>query len=343
MLGALLFALMIVQAPAGQGGVEGFLELDGLLSAGDYRNYQRKEKYHDRLKILRTNLESRQRAIPSAIRERQIPVIFRTLLEIRGLCRHAMDESRKETNPKELTHREVKKLEIQLRKMVEGLTSFRLEVPYEDRHHFDVTQTIVESLRDQLLRQLFGKAIAATGPPSGSSAFQETVRFAAGSSASGSASQGLWDKDKFTEAEFTKIQYAQELDKRVEAFLEIAEARLVEIDRRWKGKEWEEKEPNPLEFYMYEELVLAYDRAIEGAMTNIDAQAELGFTPEKDIKKALKRLSKKVQEFGPRLDGLEDLIRKERDEALYDRWRKAQKSTEIARKGAAYGLGAPEE
>jgi hypothetical protein len=126
-------------------------------------------------------------------------------------------------------------------------------------------------------------------------------------------------------------------------FLKIATARLDEIDRRREGREWDEEEPNPLEFYTYEDLLHGYDRAINGIMTNIDEKARTNAAKEKDIRKALKNLKENIDKFIPRLQALEDLVREQKDLAFYKQYREALRSSDIARKGALYGLGAPEE
>ena len=67
-------------------------------------------------------------------------------------------------------------------------------------------------------------------------------------------------------------------------------------------------------------MFFAYTRALDAVMSNIDDKAEMQTASEKDIKKALKELEKKVSKFIPRLEALEDLIRSQKDEALAEQY-----------------------
>ncbi|UCF36148.1 MAG: hypothetical protein JSU96_15175 [Acidobacteriota bacterium] len=335
----LLFSLLLQAGPATPGEeVEDRLPLEETLSAKDWQKYQRETRYRNKIKIVRSGLEKKQKELDSRLGQRKLAAIYRTLAEIRGLAHHAAVLSSEESNPKELQHKEVKRLEIRLRKLSEHLEDQKLLVPYENRFHFENTTEIVEELRDQLLRQLFGQALGAPRDeerPPGS--FNLAPRVGPATSTS-SQRRGLWDLEKFTEEEFTEIQYKQELVKRVEAFLQIAEVRLKEIDRRRTGKEWEEEEPNPLEFFTYEDMLFGYMNAINGVMSSIDDQYESRRAEEKDVKKSLKKLKEKLEEFQPQLESLADLVREQRDEALYDQYMAALKASEVAYKGASYGL-----
>ena len=334
----LLLVLFQVSGPAETAGP--ILPLEDVLSEKRLAKYQSKTKYHDRLKVLREALEDKSKRLPLLIDQRNLATIYRSLGEMRTICSYAMDISLKETNEKERRSKEVKKLEIVLRKLGEILGDTKLEVPLENRVPFEQTKHRIEELREQLLRQLFGKALGT----SSSGNFQ----FTSGAMTSAPPppariQRGLWDLDKFTEEEFSEIQEEQELPKRVEVLLKIAEARFEEIDRRRNGIEWEEEEPNPLEFYTYEDMLFAYTRALDAVMSNIDEKAEMRTAPEKDIRKALKELEKKVKKFIPKLEALEDLIRSQKDEALADQYLEALKTSDVAHQGALYGLGAPTE
>jgi hypothetical protein len=335
-----LILLILLFQVDGSGEFSGpILPLDEVLSKKRLTEYYSKTKYRDRLKVLREALEVRTKRLPPLIDQRNLATIYRSLGEMRTICAQAMEISAEEANEKERRHKEVKKLEIVLRKLGEILDDTKMEVPLENRVPFDQTKQGIEELREQLLRQLFGKALGT----STSDSFQFISGGIATASATARSPQGLWDLDKFTEEEFSEIQEAQELPKRVEVLLAIAETRFEEIDRRREGLEWEEEEPNPLEFHTYEEMFFAYTRALETIMSNIDDKAEMQTASEKDIKKALKELEKKVSKFIPRLESLEGLIRSQKDEALAEQYLEALETSEIAHKGALYGLGAPAE
>ncbi len=333
----LLIVLFQVSGPAETAGP--ILPLEDVLSEKRLAKYQSKTKYHDRLKVLREALEARSKRLPLLIDQRNLATIYRSLGEMRTICSYAMDISLEETKEKERRSKEVKKLEIVLRKLGEILRDTKLEVPLENRAPFDQTKQELEELREQLLRQLFGKALGG----SSSDRFQFTSGAVTSAPVPARSQRGLWDLDKFTEEEFSDIQEAQELRKRVEVLLEIADARFDEIDRRRSGLEWEDEEPNPLEFHTYEDMLFAYTRALEAIMSNIDEKAEMRTAPEKDIRKSLKELEKKVKKFIPRLEALEDLIRSQKDEALADQYLEALETSDTAHQGALYGLGAPTE
>jgi hypothetical protein len=301
--------------------------------------YKRETKYHDRLEILRKDLEKKAKILPSCVDEMNMAKIFRNLAEIRGIANEAYLISEKESDENEQRHKEVKRLEIDLRRLGETIDNQSLAVPFEDRGQFELTKELVEKTRNQLLRQLFGRALGTRG----NKRFNFLPTPSPSPTPATASGQGLHDIDKFTEEEFSKVQLAQKIIKRVEVFIEIAKARFAEIERRRDGLEWEEKEENPLEFHTYEDMLHAYHRAVDGIMINIDAQVEARMASEDDIRKALEKLDENIRDFIERLVGFEELVRSQRDEALFLKYRQALKTSDIARKGAQYGLGAPTE
>ncbi len=308
------------------------LPLEQLLSSKELGSFLQKPRYPDRLKILREAIEQRAKRLETQIGELNLAVVFRTLAEIRGLAAHGLELAKGDLTEKDRRHREVKRMEIALRKLAIQLNDQKMDVPLEERHQFELTAELVEDFRNRLLRQLFGSALGQGTNPAGS--FGLVAR-----TASASPAQGLWDRDRFTEAEFSKVQYAQQLVKRVEVFLEIAETRLRELERRRDGVEWTGKEENPLEFYTLDDLVFAYTRAVDGIMVNIDAQVERGQAEEKDVRKALRKFEDKLGGFVSRLEGLKGYIEERRDPEFAQRWEEALRTSEIARQGIAFGLG----
>ncbi|MEJ2081617.1 MAG: hypothetical protein P8Y94_05450, partial [Acidobacteriota bacterium] len=227
--------LMLQAQPASQ---EAQIPLDQILSARDLAKYKSEERYHSKVEILRKAIERRADHLPDQIEARDLPVISRNLAEIRGLTSSALEISLNVTDKDERRHKEVKKLEIELRKLSINLGDLSLAVPLEDRTQFETTRQLLEDLRNQLLRQLFGKAIGQAAPATGMEALPEAYRASrAGYLSTAGHAQGLWDVDKFTEDEFRRIQEAQKLARRVEVFLDIAEQRLNEIDRHRNGVE----------------------------------------------------------------------------------------------------------
>jgi hypothetical protein len=309
------------------------IPLDQLLTGKQLGSFLQSPNYPDRLRILRQALEQRAKRLDNEIRELNLAVVFRTLAEIRGVVAHATELAQGQISDKEKRHREVKRMEITLRKIAIQLGDQKMDVPLEERHQFEITVELAESLRNRLLRQLFGSALGKTSAPPGS------LSLAAATGPPPPPAQGLWDRDRFTELEFSKIQYAQQLVKRVDVFLEIAESRLRELERRRDGVEWTEKEENPLEFYTLDDLVFAYTRAVDGIMVNIDSQVERGQASEKDVRKALRKFDDKLGGFVSRLEGLKGYVEERRDPEFAQRWEEALKTSEIARRGIAYGLG----
>lgn len=307
------------------------LPLEDLLTDKTLSKYKKEQKYHNRIKMLRKVFETNARSLVRNVEVRDIAKTYRSLAALRGIAFHSLQESLREENAKELRHKEVKRLEIWLRKTEEDLDDLKLEVPLENRVQFDETNRVLEELREQLLQQLFGQALGSR-PDSGMGFLPET------SFSPLLLAQGLHELDKFTDEEFTKIQLAQKLVKRVEVFLEIAGRRLSEIERRLEGKEWEEDEPNPLEFHTYEDLLHGYTRAIEGIMINIDEKASGGMEPEEEIRKALKKLNKDIDKFIPRLTPLKQLVIDRKDESLGEKLLEAMKASDVAKKGAQFGL-----
>ncbi|HRR25669.1 MAG TPA: hypothetical protein P5300_03125 [Acidobacteriota bacterium] len=342
--GLVLGLLWSFPAPAAAETEEPDLPLNELLGNREYRLFQEKERYRDRLQILRRAVEGRAHLLPEQIEDHTLDAVNRTLYELRSLVRHALRLSEAETNQKELQHREVKQLEIRLRKLTTELYDWSMAVPLENRDSFEETRSAVEKLRNRLLRQLFGSAL---GEPVGASAMPSSLQSSflpVGSGSAGAASaQSLLDLDKFTEEEFRKIQYTTKLSKRIDVFVDIARRRLDEIERRRDNRDEEEEEPNPLEFYTYQELLHAYNRALDSAMANIDERATRRLDEEKEIRKALQNLGKHLQEMADRLNALQPFIREQRDEALAETYEEALRLTDIAQKGVQFGLGAPPE
>lgn len=334
----LLGALLLL---GGQGPSPAPPALEELLGPRSYTEYQSRERYRDRLKILRRAIEQRERLLPRQLDEYHLGAVRKTLAELRSLADHGYELSVQETNNKELQDREVKRLEIRLRKLADELRDWALSVPFEEREPFERARESCERLRNRLLRQLFGSALGNPEPPAPGNGFLP----ASPAPRSPSTGQDLLDIDKFTAEEFRKIQFTQKLAKRIDVFLDIAESRIAEIERRRDGREWEdEDEPNPLEFYTYGELLHAYNRALDSAMDNIDEQAAGQREPEGEVKKALEKLGKRLPALARRLEALTPLIREQRDPGLVETYQEALRLTDIALKGVQLGLGAlPEE
>jgi len=317
--------------------------LKDLLTERELREYQRKPKYRDRIDLFREVFDRRVDLLQRYIQRDQLDETADLLQKISALSHYAGEQSSNAKKDKDLRSSEVKKLEIRLRKLIETINDLQTTVPFEYAEGFENTIRTLEQLRRTLLEQLLGEALVGIrtagekgkGDPA-------SLSLHPGGFSLASPPARLQSRDRFTEEEFEKLQLHQELEKRVEVFLEIAEARLEEIQRRMKGGEWEEEEEeNPLEFYTYWDMVHAYRRAIDGILINIDEKAIYKTASEKDIRKSLEKLNKQIQVFIPQLEPIKQLAIDRKDEALYRELEEAQEISVVAQKGSLLGLGAP--
>jgi hypothetical protein len=321
--------------------------LGEILTPHEFRRYQEKPTYRGHLDVFKTALDRLTGTITGLVHERSLDGIAEALYDLHSLATHGLEEAEAATNPKDFRSKQVKRLEIRLRKLVETLDDLKLAVPFESRMEFEETALRLEMFRDKLLGQLFGSKTP--DKPSASLQYPGNSPSVTFVSIHSGAAAGFIQRrartgvsgDQFTSEEYEKIQDAQELLKRVKAFIEIAESRLVEIHRRIDKVEWDKEEENPLEFYTVAQMVHAYQRAIEGIMVNIDEKAKYKMAKKKEIRKSLELLNKKMQEFIPKLEPLEQLAIDTNDEELDYEVRKAKISSGTALKGSQMGIGAP--
>ncbi len=337
---ALLFLVLLPSlAPRG----DQLPPLESILSAAERQELDRAVTFQETLKVHRRVLDRFARIVRAQLSSQNTEKIQESVLAIRSVVREAMQLTARVTDRKALRSRSARRMEIRLRKLAEELESQKRASPFELWEVFEAAVEDVTAFRNDLLDGFF----AAPEPRSGSAGFTAGSLQTAGylPLAAGRARQlrikSSISGDQFTDAEFELLRDAQELKERVEVFLNIAEARLDEIERRTAGIEWDKEDPNPLEFYTYAQLTRAYQRSLEGIMINIDEKATRKTAPEKEIKKSLKMLNSRIQTFIPRLEPVKKLAEDRRDEDLHVEWREAWKSSQQALKGSQYGLGAP--
>ncbi|MGH9338485.1 MAG: hypothetical protein ACRD1R_02575 [Acidobacteriota bacterium] len=325
--------------------------LSEILSDREYADYQRKNKYKDRIDIFRRVLNREAIVLRGYMRTDRVEQSLESLQRIRAIACYIREEPIDEQ--KDLRSNQVKDLEIGLRGLIEVVRDLRVSAPFEARVDFEAAAKDLDDLRSFFLKGIFGSSII-NSQDHGASLFdvEETFKeapvavphlFYATHAAVRRRVVNLQTADRFTEEEYRGLQENQKLVKRVETFLEIAESRLVEIKRRINDEPWKDDKPNPLEFYTYEDMVHAYERAIDGIMINIDEKARYKTADGGDIKKSLEKLNEKIQEFIPQLEAIENMARKIKDSALHKEVLSARKTSEIALKGSQYGLGAPVE
>ena len=320
--------------------------LQDVLSDKEFRKYQTQSKFRDRMNLFGKVMARYEKTLRGHVKEAEIDGALKCLKQLRALGGHALQGASQQTKKKDLRSKQVKKLEIHLRKFVESIDDLKFSVPFAYRKEFEATAESLEKLRNQLLMGIFGTALSTSNDAKNNKGTERIKEIDANHlvllPARGASPipppQGHWSGDRFTEEEFTELQEKQELVERVEVFLEIADARLEEVQRRIQDEEKSEKEENPLEFYTYRDMIHAYERAIDGIMVNIDEKYRHRMAEEKDIQKALKKLNQKIVKFIPTLKVVEEFAIKRQDKALYEQVTKAKKTSESAEEGSRYGL-----
>ena len=337
---ALLFLVLTSTLPSS--GDDQLPTLESILTASEQQQYQRASNYQETMKVLRRVLDRHAHTASRMLEAQKLDDVTASVRAIRRVVREGTLLTGQMADNKALRSKAARRMEIRLRKVAEELDHLRKASPFELWGHFDAALEDVRAFRSDLLEGLFASApppseprgSASTSPVSGflpggtETVAQRKIR----SSISG---------DQFTGVEYELVQDAQELKPRVKVFLEIAEARLDEIERRTAGIEWEKEDPNPLEFYTFAQLARAYQRSLQSIMINIDEKARYKSAPEKDIQKSLELLNSGIQTFIPRLEPVKKLAEDREDEDLYLEWREAWKFSQKALQGSQFGLGAP--
>ena len=330
----------------GQEGPELDLQLQDLLTEREFRDYRRKPRYRDRIDLFKKVFDRNANLLERYVKGNELGESDDLLRQIQALCRYVEQEASQVKEPKDLRSKQVKQLEIRLRRLVETIKNLQAITPWEYIDQFEVTVQTMEKLRKLLLTHLLGEGLGAGSFPSSSEPGAWSDRdaswgFAATGTIPATSVEPMQTRDRFTDEEYTQIQLAQELTKRVEVFLAIAESRLGELSRRMDKLEWVEEEVNPLEFHTYWDMVHAYRQAIDGIMINIDEKAIYKTASEKDIEESLKELNKGISEFIPQLEPIKQLAIELQDQALYKELLEAEETSLTAQKGSLYGLGAP--
>ena len=353
-----LLLVCLLQTQPGPESQEKLLPLQDILSSREIHDYKRKPEYRSRVKLFGKAFNRQTKLLQGQIKTLKIDAALETLHSLRSLSDHTL--AQKTEREKDLRSNQVKRLEINLRKLLETLEELKRSVPFEYRTHFDQCIEKMEELRNRLLTQLFGQTQRFSAPPP--TGVPGPVR-ALSAFPHPPTSAGLVPSyqsgDRFTDREYVKIQLAQEIARRVGVFLEIAARRLEEIDlkmnpdksknikeedkkdkKRKKEKHLEqEKLEDSLEFYTYWDMLRAYDRAIEGIMINIDEKAIHKLARPREIRKAMKKLCNKLPEFIPQLEPIQKLALEKQDEDLLAEIKQAQETSSLAQKGCLVGLG----
>ncbi len=344
------FLLLLASLAAGSAS-ETLPPLEQVFTLYEMRIYRAKNAYKSHMNLFRKALERNSKLLAASGKESDLRTVVKVLADMRALSEHALRES--PARKKDGRSREAKRLEIRARRIVEAMEDLKLALPFEYRDDFDDCIRSLEKLRKHLMEQLFGRFTPADT--------RSAPGIAHGLLPSKPASPAVFfsqSADGFTDEEYTKIQRAQELDRRTRVFLKIAEDRLEALEERWTrltgqeppvtGKKRKKKkkkknkngeEEGPLAFHAHWELLHAYERAIDGVMINIDEKANQRRLSGKEIRKVLKRFCENVLEFEPRLETMEKLAVQVDDDDYWLTLEEAKKTTDIARKGCRLGLG----
>ncbi len=321
-----------------------------LLTVAEQRSFTAATNYRKEMKILRLVLDRYAAIAKLRVERKDLDAVESAVHAIQTLALKGMELKRQVRSPKVLRSRSVRRMEIRLRQMLGELENLRRASPSALWEVFDEALEDVKAFRDQLLQGFFiygtqsdlnlaVQKLAGNSPPG----LQEPIGASLLSTGTRAVSQTRMSRsisgDQFTNVEYERLQHAQKLKDRVKVFLQIAEKRLDEIERRTSRVEWDKDKRNPLEFYTYGELVRAYQRSVDGIMVNIDDKVSYKTATEKDIKKSLRQLNFKIKDFIARLEPVRNLAEERSDENLYLEWRKAWKSSQTALKGSQLGSG----
>jgi hypothetical protein len=166
-LGLALAALSFLCLPlcAGRAGPQE-PQLADLMSAQLWAKYQSRPKYKDRIEIYHQAFDQLAGRLRTHLKKMEMDQVAESLHKISALARLAREEpARASAGPKDLASKQVRKLEIHIRRTVVTFNDYRLSVPFDFRADFESTTKDLEEWRNQLLMQLFGKAAAASREP----------------------------------------------------------------------------------------------------------------------------------------------------------------------------------
>ena len=343
--------LVLLASLAGGPASETLPPLEEVFSVSELRLYRAKIDYKSRMNLFRKALERNSKLLSVHGKRSDPGAVLKVLADMKALSEHALRET--PAREKDGRSRETKRLEIRARRIVESMEDLKLVLPFEYRDDFDDCIRSLEKLRKHLLDRLFGRAA-----PSGTRSSPEIAHGLLASTPAPRAVSFAQSADGFTDEEYTRIQRAQELDRRTRVFLKIAEDRLEALDERWtrltgkeppvtgkkrkkkrKKKSRKEEDEGPLAFHAHWELLHAYERAIDGIMINIDEKANQRRLSGEEIHKVLKRFCENVLQFEPRMETMEKLAVQLDDDDYWLTLEEAKKTTGIARKGCRLGLG----
>lgn len=161
MIALLLLTQHFISPPAD--GQEIDLALQDVMTYKEFREYGKKKKYRNRMDLFRKVFEARSSLLEQFVQENKLEELREMLLRIRALCPHVEDESSTVEKGSDLRSKQVKKLEIHLRKLVKRVKDLQTVAPVKYAEELEVTAEALERLRRILLTQLLGYSFSKSG------------------------------------------------------------------------------------------------------------------------------------------------------------------------------------
>lgn len=149
----LLLTLAVGQSPSGDPPT-----LADLLSSEEYEQYRSRPEYKRRIDVFRKALDRHAAVLRRNVAGKKVEQVPSDMYRLRALSRLAFEEpSREAASSKDRRGKEVKKLEIRVRRLLNTLDDMKTKLPLEHLTGLQETVQDFESLRDQLLGQIFGR------------------------------------------------------------------------------------------------------------------------------------------------------------------------------------------
>jgi hypothetical protein len=147
---------------------------------------------------------------------------------------------------------------------------------------------------------------------------------------------GFRPNEFLTEEEIDGIRKNQDIDPRVKLYLAAASLRLTSAQARMTGREI--LPGDPLEYLTPEDMIDGYYRILNSIMFNLDDASQKIPADRGGIRKALKRLRDKLQEFIPELQSMEERAAGENEAEMKRLIRRAVDISNSALEGAEQAL-----
>jgi hypothetical protein len=145
-----------------------------------------------------------------------------------------------------------------------------------------------------------------------------------------------YSKEFLTPKEIEKIQFAQEIDARVKAYMEAAELRLKTARERFGGVE--SQEGAPLEFFTVEEMIEGYNSILQSVMMNVEVAYQNKSVDREKLRVALTRLKDSSKSAEITLTALKKIAEEKLEEKVWNQVNQAIELTKDAQEGAESGL-----